>query len=188
MSKKIEIKRWETLGREQVTRTPIFALERVRRRHAEDGREGQFYAIRSPDWVNIIAVTPEGEVVLVRQYRHGIDAVSLEIPGGVVDGDEAPLAAAMRELQEETGYVSTRWEQVGYVTANPAFMTNGCTTFLALDATCERAVSFDEHEELAVELVPEASLHELVERGEIDHAIVICAAYHLLRYRARQSS
>jgi ADP-ribose pyrophosphatase len=180
MSNKVEIKRWETLTREQAIKTPIFALERVRRRHPVDGREGDFYAIQSPNWVNIIARTPQGEIVLVRQYRHGTDAVSLEIPGGIVDGEEAPLAAAKRELEEETGYVSQRWEQIGYVTANPAFMTNGCTTFLALDAVREAEVSFDEHEELAVELVPEAALHAMIRSGEIDHAIVICAAYHLL--------
>lgn len=174
------IERWLTLATEVLEKTPIFSLKRVRRRHPHDGREADFYQIDSPEWVNILAITPEQRLVLVHQYRHGIDEVTLEIPGGCVDPGELPLSAAKRELLEETGYTSERWEQIGYITANPAFMTNGCTTFIAHDAKRVAAQSFDEHEELELELCPVAEFFDRVRRGEIHHGIVVCAAYHLL--------
>ena len=171
---------WQTLSREELARTPIFALMKARRRHPTDAREGDFYQIDSPDWVNILAITAQEQVVLVRQYRHGIDQVTLEIPGGCVDPGELPLDAAKRELMEETGYQSDRWEQIGYITANPAFMTNGCTTFIAHEARQVGPQRPDEHEELGLELHPLSQLHDLVRAGQIHHGIVVCAAYHLL--------
>jgi ADP-ribose pyrophosphatase len=174
------IPRWLTLATELLHQTPIFSLKRVRRRHPTDHREADFFQIDSPEWVNILAITADQQLVLVRQYRHGVDELTLEIPGGCVDPGELPLSAAKRELLEETGYTSERWEQIGYITANPAFMTNGCTTFIAHDAKQVAAQDFDEHEELELVLRPVDELHEMVHRGEIHHGIVVCAAYHLL--------
>lgn len=175
------IRRWLTHAMTVLERTPIFLLKRVQREHPDDGRTGHFFLIDSPDWVNVIALTPEDEIVFVRQYRHGTDSITLEIPGGCMDEGEDPLAAAKRELLEETGYTSECWEKLGEISANPAFMNNCCTTFLAHNARLTQAQEPDEHEELEVELHAKELLHTLIDQGEIHHGIVICAAYHLLR-------
>ncbi|MEM1347009.1 MAG: NUDIX hydrolase [Myxococcota bacterium] len=174
------IKKWTTLATEVLQRTPIFTLHRMRRKHPDDGRESDFFLVDSPDWVNVIAVTPDEQIVLVRQYRHGTDSITLEIPGGCVDEGEEPEDAARRELLEETGYSAERFEDIGRISANPAFLNNYCTTFVAHDAVRIGAQRPDEHEELAIELYPLAELHRLVRDGEIHHGIVVCAAYHLL--------
>ena len=137
----------------------------------------------APDWVNVVAVTARGEVVLVRQFRHGTGKPTLEIPGGAVDpGDRSPLAAAKRELREETGYAARYWTKLGVVDPNPAFQTNACTTFLAEGAHLAGDADPDEGEELDVVVVSRRRLDDLVRRGVIRHALVI-AALHWWRLR-----
>jgi ADP-ribose pyrophosphatase len=137
----------------------------------------------APDWVNVVAVTARGEIVLVRQFRHGTGRTTLEIPGGAVDPeDRSPLAAAKRELREETGYAARRWTKIGIVDPNPAFQTNACTTFLAGDAFPAGDADPDEGEDLEVVLVSPRRLGALVRRGTIRHALVI-AALHWWRIR-----
>jgi len=132
----------------------------------------------APDWVNVVAVTAKGQVVLVRQFRHGTGQTTLEIPGGAVDPeDRSPLAAAKRELREETGYAARRWRRIGVVDPNPAFQTNSCTTFLAEGAFPAGDADPDEGEELEVVLVSPGRLGALVRRGTIRHALVIAALH-----------
>src|SRR5262249_34587526 len=91
---------------------PDYGIFRVRRDIVvwpRTGVEGRYVVLECPDWVNVIALTDDRQVVLIRQYRHGVDRVVLEIPSGIVERDEEPLAAAQRELAEETGYTSERW-------------------------------------------------------------------------------
>ncbi len=134
--------------------------------------------------MNVVALTEDGKAVLVKQFRQGTRETTLEIPGGAVDpGDRSPLAAARRELREETGYAARRWTRIGLVEPNPAFQTNACTTFLA--EGCRRAgePDPDEGEELDVVLVPASSLDSLARRGVIRHALVIAAFYWLRNRR-----
>lgn len=101
------IRPWATLDVELVADCRIFAVKRVRRESPDGGKRGEFCTIDSPDWVNVIALTDEGEVVMIRQYRHGSNEITLEIPGGILDEGEKPEDAAGRELLEETGFAGT---------------------------------------------------------------------------------
>jgi len=108
--------RWKKLGSREVARTRIFSVESVDFHHPKREKPQDFFVINAPDWVNVLALTPGGHLVLVRQFRYGIDDFSVEIPGGVIDLGEDPVSAGVRELREETGYVgaSARPNEVTY--------------------------------------------------------------------------
>lgn len=141
------------------------------------GKEHDFYVVESPDWVNVVAITPGNQVVLIEQYRHGTGSVTIEIPGGTVDPGESPIEAAKRELLEETGYASHNWVCIGKVNPNPAMQNNACYTFLARDAREVQAQSFEGTEDIAVSLIPTSNIPNLVSEGKITHALVIAAFY-----------
>lgn len=188
------IELWKTLRRVVVTKSPIFEVSVVERQPPFDAPPGKFYVVDLPDWVNVVARTDDGNYVLVRQYRHGTNAVTLEIPGGNVDGAdsggraggaEAALAAAKRELLEETGYAADAWVELGVVEPNPAIQSNRCTTFLADGARKVCEPQGDLYEEIEVELVDRAALDALVEAGEIRHALVVAAFHQLAAWERR---
>ena len=155
----------------------IFSL-RIDRAHSPRTRVAHdFYILESTDWVNVIPVTPQGEVVLIRQYRHGTREVTLEIPGGIVEPGDTPEAAARRELVEETGFKEREMILLGSVHPNPAFLTNRCFTFLAKDVVRTQAQEQDDKEDIEVEVRPLEEVPRLIRRGEITHALVLAAFY-----------
>ena len=172
---------WITLDTELLGSYPIFELSRSRQRSQTSGREHHFLRLDAPDWVNVVAVTKSGELVLIEQYRHGTDEITLEIPGGAVDPGEDPATTAARELEEETGYRASELVGIGRVDPNPAFLSNRCWTFLALGCRADGELDLDPSEEIAVRLAPLASFGELIDQGAISHSLVIAAHDHLQR-------
>jgi len=173
-----KIQPWQRLDSETLYTCRIFSLRKDRNRSPRDGREHDFFVLDSGDWVNIVPVTSDDEVVLIHQYRHGIDDITLEIPGGMVDPhDLSPLHAARREMQEETGYDSDDIIPLGSIHPNPAIQGNRCHTFLARNVEKRFEPHFDTTEEAEVLLVPAAQLSELVQQGKIAHALVVTAFY-----------
>ena len=153
-------------------------------RSPRTNKEHNFFVLDTPNWINIIALTPEGNVVLIHQFRHGTEAIAIEIPGGMVDEGEEAVQAAVRELREETGYEAEEWLHIGMVDPNPAFLNNRCDTFLALNARRVSEPQFDGAEDIAVEEVPIADIPHMVQSGQITHAIVIAAFYHYVNFQA----
>lgn len=171
------MRRWRRCSSEVHFDHPLLSLE-VQRLEADDGAQRRALVLGAPDWVNVIPLLEDGRVVMVRQWRFGIAAPTLEIPGGIVEEDD-PAAAALRELREETGYRAGRVVPLGEVSPNPAILTNRCRTYLATELVQVGAPQADVDEELTVELVPLAEVPARVRGGEIHHALVV-AAFHLL--------
>lgn len=146
-------------------------------------REHPRVSVQCADWVNVIAVTADEQLVLVRQFRFGIGAPTLELPGGMVDPGEDPAAAAARELEEETGYVAGRVVALGGVHPNPALQPNRCHSYLALDCVKAHAGRQDDAEDITVELHPRADVPRLILEGHITHSLVV-VAFFLERLRA----
>ncbi len=171
---------WERLETRTIHETPILTLEEVQL--ARPGREEpvRFVQLRCPDWVNVIPLTEDGRVILIRQYRSGTHEVTLEIPGGMVDPGEDPVTSAGRELTEETGWVAGSVEKIGSVEPNPAFQDNRCHTYLAEGCRPVGETNFDPDEEIETVLVELVEIQRLIATGEIRHALVIAAFYHLL--------
>jgi len=180
------IEPWSIVHENKEYQTPIFNLlhRKMRLEAAGEQSQGNFYVLEAPEWVNVIPITKEKEVILVEQYRYGIEKPTLEIPGGMVDPGEEPLPAIKRELVEETGYQSQNWSSLGKVSANPAIMTNFTHLFVAED--CEfvgvQESKEDVHERINVHTKPLDEFLDLVDDGTIHHTIVLAAvARYLLR-------
>jgi ADP-ribose pyrophosphatase len=164
----------------------VFKVERLV--YEETPLPRDIFVFSCPDWCNVLAETPDGELVLIWQYRFGTDALSLEIPGGVIDPGEEPIAAARRELLEETGYEAESFELVSVVEPNPALQGNRCFTYLARGARPTGQTAFDDLEDLETVVVPARELAELVDEREITHALVVVAIEVYLRKYARVRS
>ncbi|PID86184.1 MAG: NUDIX hydrolase [Chloroflexi bacterium] len=174
------VENWEKLNTESLANYRIFNIRQDTRRSPRTGNTHRFYILEAPDWINIIPITPEGNVIFIHQFRHGTERITLEVPGGMVDDtDGNPGEGAQREMLEETGYVADQIIHIGTVEPNPAFLNNRCHSYLALNARWVQPPEFDGAEDIAVEEIPLTAVPSLIASGKITHALVICAFYHL---------
>ena len=165
--------RWEKLGQTLQTHTRIFDVQSVRYRHPGRKAERDFFVIDAPDWVNVIALTVDHQLVLVRQFRFGTDEFSLEIPGGVIERGEDPVAAGLRELREESGYSGATARLLGSVHPNPAMQNNRCHLVLVEGVQRRDDLEWDEDEEFEILTMPVEDVYQLAYRGGITHALVM---------------
>lgn len=168
-------KRWHTLKDKKVFETPIFNLH-IKKCAPEKGEKaGDFYVLHAPEWINVIAITGDQKIILVEQYRHGIDEPTLEIPGGMVDPGEKPLESAKRELEEETGYTSGSWNYMGKVSSNPAILTNYTHLYLAENCRQTNEQKTDGFEDIYSHVMDMDRFLKYVNDGVVHHSIVLAA-------------
>jgi len=165
--------RWKKLREEPYAKTRIFDVVRAIFQHPQREKEQDFFVLNPPDWVNVVALTTDGQLVLVRQFRYGINEFSLEIPGGVIDAGEDPVVAGVRELREESGFVGRNARLLGSIHPNPAMQSNRCHLVLVEDAQRSAELEWDPDEEMEIVTLPVDEVYALAQRGGITHSLVL---------------
>lgn len=138
-----------------------------------EGHSATFSILRAPDWINVVPLTADNEIILVEQYRYGIEMPTLELPGGMIDPGENPLETSKRELLEETGYSGDEWFDLGKVSSNPAVLTNWTHTFLVKNCTKKREQQLDGNERINVHKIPLQNFVDQIRTGEVHHSLVV---------------
>lgn len=172
--------RWKVLSSEYIHKGP-WATLRTDKCEMPDGRiVDDYYVLEYPNWVCTVAITEENKILMVRQYRHAAGIVSLEIPGGVIDGDEAPASAIRRELLEETGYQFDDIEHLATIYPNPSTANNQVYCYLSKGGKKVQEQNLDEHEELVVEEYTIAQVKQLLLDNKIPQALHCSALFYAL--------
>ena len=182
------IRPWTKLDSQAHGDFRVFKLRSERRVSPRTGQVHEVFVLDAVNWVNVIAVTPDDQLVMIEQYRHGTETVELEIPGGVMDPhDASPVATGIRELREETGYEGENARLIGQVFPNPAIMSNTCYTVLIENCQLKHPVHFDSGEDLITRLVPVTEVAPLVAGGQIRHSLVVVGLYYFDLWQRQQA-
>lgn len=175
-------KKWLRSPLEEKFRAKVFRYLTTIVENPKDSKTAVFDIIQCADWVNIIALNELDELILVRQYRAGSDSVTLETAAGAINYLEDPLAAAKRELCEETAYTSKEWISLGTVEVNPAIMTNRCFFFLAKKCIKDGTLNFDEMEDVETVIYSKEEVRKFIKSGEISHSLSSLALFKYFSY------
>ncbi|MEM6725784.1 MAG: NUDIX hydrolase [Bacteroidota bacterium] len=171
---------WETIRSEKGPNLKLFDTRFDWVKHPVSGHEAKVVILESPDSANVIPITAEGQILLIRQYRFGIGAYTLELPGGLVNPDETESkSAAERELLEETGYGGTEWHYLGAVPSNPVFMDCFIHHWVLKNAQLIGETHFDDAEEIDLVEVELNDAFNLMASGAINHPHAISALFRL---------
>jgi ADP-ribose pyrophosphatase len=177
---------WDSIEDEVVGEFDVFSIRRQVMRSPRTGDLHEFHIIEVPCCVQVIPFTPDGRMILVDQFRQGVQRVSLEFPAGRVEPGEDPLSAAARELEEETGYRAARVELLGDFDADASIQSNEIKVIVAHDCCPDGERDQDDGEDVEVRIVDRAEVSTLIEDGHIRHAASI-SAWHLYERRAGRS-
>lgn len=181
MSNSPDPRPWKLLRQEPGPDLRVFKSRFDWRLNPRNNCELKCLILESRDWVNVVALTPEKEVVLVKQFRFGRGEVTIEIPGGVVDSGEEHGAAARRELTEETGFSGGKWTYLGASEPNPAILDNLCHHWLVEDVVQDHSTQLDEGEDIKVFTTGKDNLAKMIKNGELRHSLVLVALHRALR-------
>ncbi|MEP7039736.1 MAG: NUDIX hydrolase [Acidobacteriota bacterium] len=168
---------WKKTSSRQIADCRVFKVREDFCERESDSKKSSFFVIENPDWVNVIGLTKDKQVLLIEQFRHGTEEIILEIPGGIIDDGEKPESAAKRELLEETGYSSANFVYLGKAHPNPAIQNNSVYFFLAVDCEKTGETIFDEHESVITKLIPLSEIENLIVNEKITHSLVLNAFY-----------
>ena len=174
---------WKHLSSKYIHREKWFNLRSDKVLKGNGAEMEPYYVFEFSDWVNVLPVTTEGKIILVKQYRYALGIWSIEVPGGIMDPHETnPEEAAKRELLEETGYSCKNIEQVAVVATNPATQNNRLFCYLATGCELTHAQDFDEDEEIELLVVSLAELKEMLRKNEIAQSLHVCSIMYALMH------